>query len=260
MRDMAVVNYHVVSDQPQSFGFDRDGIAGRLESPELIPTAVPVRDLRHEPEHMQFRRDGIAFSHHRTRAIGIGSASNWQAEYDRELAELLLREIGAVEVLIFDHTVRVDDPNATRRPARNVHNDFSQAGAEQRLIDLVGSDRATEFERGHYGFVNVWRPLDHPVKTSPLGFIHPNSASAEDWMTIDLVYPDRNGEILGVAANDDHQWIYMSEMTPEDIVIFNVYDNRGRPFLGHSALDMQDDAEGRHPRKSLESRTLVRYR
>lgn len=128
------------------------------------------------------------------------------------------------------------------------------------MIDIVGEKRAKEFEEGHYAFVNVWRPVENTIKTSPLGFIRPSSVSKEDWMTIELIYPDRTGQILGVAANDNHHWFYLSDMTPDEISIFNIYDNCGRPFLGHSALDMDDTRDGLPPRKSVESRTLVRYK
>ena len=79
-------------------------------------------------------------------------------------------------------------------------------------------------------------------------------------MTIDLVYPDRIGQILGVAANEDHDWFYLSQMTPQEVAIFNIYDNQGRPFLGHSALDLETRTAASCPRKSIESRALVRYR
>jgi hypothetical protein len=162
-------------------------------------------------------------------------------------------------VTVFDHTVRVDDPSAVRRPARNVHNDYSAAGARQRLAELVGEERAVQLEAGHYGFVNVWRPIDDPIKTSPLGFIHPSSIDPQDWVTIDLIYPDRVGQILGVAASSGHDWFYLSGMTPDEVVILNVFDNRGRPHPGHSALDIDGSPEPQAPRKSIESRTLVRY-
>lgn len=76
-------------------------------------------------------------------------------------------------------------------------------------------------------------------------------------MNIELIYPDRVGQILGVAENADHDWFYMSQMTPEEVVIFNIYDNSGRPCLGHSALDMNDPGSERIIRRSIESRTLV---
>ncbi|MGI9433950.1 MAG: CmcJ/NvfI family oxidoreductase [Geminicoccaceae bacterium] len=259
MQDAATVNYHIRSAEPQAFRFDVDGVAGNLVSPELVPTNVDVHDLRDGSFAVDFDGDGITFEKHVTDVKNFEASSGWQDSYDEQLRALLQAKIGAKDVIVFDHTVRTDDPNAERRPARNVHNDYSRSGAEQRLIDLVGEERAAQFRAGHYGFVNVWRPVEHPIRTSPLGFIRPSSVKAEDWMTIELIYPDRLGQILGVAANDAHQWFYMSLMTPDDVAIFNIYDNRGRPFLAHSALDMDESQNVQAPRKSIESRTLVRY-
>lgn len=105
-----------------------------------------------------------------------------------------------------------------------------------------------------------------PVKVSDVRssafqpeFARDGLAFLDDWMDIGLVYPDRLGQILGVAANDDHEWFYQSAMTPDEIAVFNIYDNQGRPQLAHSALDPPGDADASHPRKSIESRTLVRY-
>ena len=64
---------------------------------------------------------------------------------------------------------------------------------------------------------------------------------------------------MGLVANPKHEWIYQSKMTPEEVAVFNIYDNRGKPSIGHSALDMIEDPAINTPRKSIESRTLVRY-
>ena len=259
MRETATVNYHLKSDATQAFRFDVDGVIGNLESPPLQPTRVAVVDLRTGGPRVDFEHDGITFARQPTAVADFERARDWEAAYNNELAALLEAEIGARDVIVFDHTVRIDDPDAARRPARNVHNDYSAAGARQRVVDLVGSDLARDYEAGHYGFVNIWRPIEAPVVSSPLGFIRPGSVRHDDWMTIDLIYPDRIGQILGVAANDTHEWFYLSGMTPDEAAIFNIFDNRGRPFLGHSALDMETPAPARMLRKSIESRTLVRY-
>jgi len=259
LKRTAYVNYHVKSHEPQAFLFDLDGIAGNIISPQLAPTKVQVTDLRDETTSVNFERDGIRFDQHKSTVKQFDTDHNWQATYNEELIALLQVSIGAEEVIIFDHTVRIDDPQADRKPARNVHNDYNEAGAHQRLIDIVGPEKAADFAAGHYGFVNVWRPAETTIKSSPLGFIRPSSIQAEDWMTIQLIYPDRVGQILGVAAGTGHDWFYLSDMTPEDVAIFNIYDNKGAPFLAHSALDM-DGAKSAAPRKSIESRTLVRYR
>ncbi|WP_241826587.1 hypothetical protein [Enterovibrio norvegicus] len=48
-------------------------------------------------------------------------------------------------------------------------------------------------------------------------------------------------------------------MRSDDVVIFNVYDNQGRPYLAHSALDIVGQSAVSAPRMSIETRTLVRY-
>lgn len=259
MSAIATVNYHLKSPEPQAFHFDVDGIVGNLISPELAPTTVTVRDLRSNPSSVSFTNDGILFRVHASQVSDFASDEDWREQYDDELISLLKSQIGARDVKVFDHTVRIDDPAAERKPARNVHNDYNQQGAEQRLVDLLGEEQAAEYRQGHYGFVNVWRPVKHTIKTSPLGFIRPSSMKATDWMDIQLIYPDRLGQILGVAANESHDWFYLSEMTPAEVAIFNIYDNQGHPHLAHSALDMQEQATVTAPRMSIESRTLVRY-
>ncbi|MEM6475245.1 MAG: CmcJ/NvfI family oxidoreductase [Pseudomonadota bacterium] len=255
----ASVNYHVKKSVPQAFEFDVDGIIGNLISPELVTTQIEVTDVRESGFQATFAKDAIAFLNHTSAVRDFESDDAWRDIYDRELEDLLKEHLGAAEVIVFDHTVRIDDPDAPRRPARNVHNDYSKAGAEERLINLVGETRAQDFHRAGFGFVNVWRPVERVITTSPLGFIRPSSVKADDWMDIGLIYPDRFGQILGVAANENHEWFYQSNMTPDEIAVFNIYDNCGRPQLAHSALDLPGDANAAFPRKSIESRTLVRY-
>lgn len=255
----ASVNYHVTSDQPQAFVFDADGIVGNLISPELLETSVDVQDLRAGACQVDFDNDGIVFAHSPSEIIQFETNTSWQAQYNEEISALLKHTIGAEEVIVFDHTLRVDSLNAERKPARNVHNDYSSSGANQRLIDLLGSEQAAKFQEGHFGFVNVWRPVENAITTSPLGFIRPSSMQVDDWMDIELIYPDRKGQILGVAPNPEHEWFYQSNMQPSEVIIFNIYDNQQRPYLAHSALDIVDQPASQLPRKSIETRTLIRY-
>ncbi|MEM8984235.1 MAG: CmcJ/NvfI family oxidoreductase [Pseudomonadota bacterium] len=259
MQTTAFVNYHVKHSRRQSFQFDVGGQVGNLVSPELTRARVSVEDIRGSQRPVTFDADGVTFQHHRSAVADFTAPGTWQATYDAELTVLLQSTIGADDVIVFDHTVRIDDPSAARKPARNVHNDYTADSAKQRVIDLLGEDQAQEFEQGHYGFVNVWRPIEQPIETSPLGFIRPQSMNANDWMNIDLIYPDRVGQILGVAANRNHEWFYQSRMTPDEVAIFNIYDNAGRSHVGHSALDLEPPTDSLAIRKSIESRTLVRF-
>ncbi len=259
MTHTAVVNYHVHKPERQAFELDAGGIVGNLISPELAPVTVEVRDERVQTEKAQFQTDSVAFSTRPGSVKTFGEDGDWQPAYDAELTALLIDEVGAKEVVVFDHTVRVDDPNAARKPARNVHSDYSPDGARQRLVDILGAEKAEEWEAGRYAFINVWRPVEAPINSAPLGFIRPSSVAAEDWILLDLIYPDRKGQIMGLAANPAHQWIYMSKMTPDEVVYFNIFDSSGQPSVAHSALDMVEDPNVHSARKSIESRTLVRY-
>ena len=259
MQIHASVNYHVKKDEPQAFEFEADGIIGNLVSPELETTKIVVHDVRGSEDQPTFRDDGIEFFRAPSRVSDFEAGSSWHSRYDLELKNLLQAKTGATEVIVFDHTVRVDEASAVRRPARNVHCDYSKVGAEQRLLDLVGEARAEKFHEAGYGFVNVWRPVSNIIRSSPLGFIRPASVQPEDWMDINLVYPDRVGQILGLASNPDHEWFYKSQMSPDDVVIFNIYDNKNRPSLAHGALDFLTENAPSVPRKSVESRTLVRF-
>lgn len=259
MAQTATVNYHVHKPEQQAFELDAGGIAGNLISPELAPTQVSVRDMRLSGSGMSFKGNSVGFTDFPTSVHSFDADNDWQQSYDKEVSELLQSQTGAQEVIVFDHTVRTDDPDAVRAPARNVHSDYSVDGAKQRLVDILGADKAAEWSRGHYAFINVWRPVGAPINSAPLGFIEPSSTADHDWILLDLIYPDRKGQIMGIAANPAHDWLYMSKMTPDEVAFFNIFDNRGLPSIAHSALDLIEDPTIHTVRKSIESRTLVRY-
>ncbi|MEM1078095.1 MAG: CmcJ/NvfI family oxidoreductase [Pseudomonadota bacterium] len=253
------VNYHFKTEARQAYVIDAGGVSGALVSPPHDVQRVALRDVKAAEAKVTFAEDSVAFVEAPSAERHFAEDERWIPGYDRELTTLLKAELGVQDCVIFDHTVRQDDPNATRRPARNVHSDYSPEGAQQRLIDVLGPERASEWRAGRYGFVNVWRPIAHPINSAPLGFVRPASTRPEDWILIDLIYPDRRGHIMGLVANEAHEWVYAAKMTPEEVAIFNIYDSAGLPSVGHSAVDLVEDPAVQTIRKSIESRTLVRY-
>ncbi|MEP4770017.1 MAG: CmcJ/NvfI family oxidoreductase [Roseibium sp.] len=254
-----MVNYHVHKNERQAFELDAGGIVGNLVSPELKSTKVLLHDIRETGNSVSFDKDGVEFVHFPSAVDAFGEDKNWIRNYDTELTQLLTEKLGAKEVVVFDHTVRVDAPEATRKPARNVHSDYSEDGAKTRLTDLLGEKKAGKWSEGHFAFINVWRPVENPINSAPLGFIRSSSVQETDWILLDLIYPDRKGQIMGLVGNLSHQWLYQSKMTPDEVVFFNIYDNCDLPSVAHSALDMVEDETVKTIRKSIESRTLVRY-
>ena len=261
MLAQAHVNYHIISDQQQAYYIDANGEKGKILAPVVVPTQITVKDVRSNNSELNFWRDSLSFIESHSQVSDFSQGSDWQAQYDQELSTLLTTQLNAKEVIVFDHTIRVDDSQSTRKPARNVHSDYSEHGANARLKDIMGDEKAKQWQQGHFGFVNVWRPVQQVVKSAPLGFIRPQSILTKDWLLLRLIYPDRVGEILGVIANTEHQWVYMADMTPEEVAIFNIYDNQQLSPIAHSALDLINEPNTAPTpiRKSIESRTLVRY-
>jgi len=258
MSQTGTVNYHIHKSHRQAFEIDAGGEVGRLISPELVETEVTVRDVRTGEASVSFQNDSLALFHAPS-TLNDFAAEGWEHAYEAELTDLLQRELLAREVVIFEHTIREDDPASDRKPARNVHSDYSPDGAEARLTDLLGAEKAADWASGHFAFINIWRPVGAAINSAPLGFVRPSSVAAKDWMLIDLIYPDRKGQIMGLAANAKHEWLYQSKMTPDEVAVFNIYDNRGLPSIGHSAIDLIEDPSVHSVRKSIETRTLVRY-
>ncbi|MEO0683090.1 MAG: CmcJ/NvfI family oxidoreductase, partial [Pseudomonadota bacterium] len=120
----ASVNYHVHRPERQAFHIDAGGVVGKMISPELVATEVAVADTRDDAA-VRFAEDGVSFVQAPTAVADFAAQDGWQATYDAELTDLLQRELGAREVVVFDHTLRVDDPDSDRKPARNVHGDYS---------------------------------------------------------------------------------------------------------------------------------------
>ena len=260
MTTTATVNYHIHKPGRQAFELDAGGNVGTLISPELLPTQISVRDVRSADINTSFEQASVEFAAFHTDVDVLNDEHAWQPDYDADIKRFLKTRLDIDEVIVFDHTVRIDDETSDRKPARNVHSDYSTDGAQQRLIDLLGEAKAAQWATGHYAFINVWRPVEAEINSSPLGFILPGSVDEKDWILLDLIYPDRQGQILGLAANAAHQWVYRSKMTPNEVAFFNIFDNQGLPSIAHSALDMTETPAKHAVRKSIESRTLVRYR
>lgn len=255
---LASVNYHVESDNEQYFEIDVGGVPGELISPILIKRQVLVEDIRDSIASLHFFRDSVCFVHQPSKALTFGKADFDQTIYDDELIQLIKNHLGAKEVFVFDHTVRIDDEKSSRKPVRNVHSDYSEKGAQNRLCSLLGKEVAKTWMDGHYAFINVWRPIVHSVECSPLGFIRSQSVKDKDWEIIGLKYPDRMGEILGLKHSDTHEWFHLSAMTPDEVAIFNIHDNLGLSTIAHTALELSNNPKAK-TRKSIESRLLVKY-
>lgn len=219
--------------------------------------------------------------------------------YYQEVENLLKERLSGVKkVVIFDHTIRKKEKSSPRQPVQQVHVDQTPGATDVRVRRHLPAEEAEELLKGRYQIINVWRPISHAASDFPLAVVDWRSTSPQDFIPVDLMYPKRpdsamddddrgkeklpseesyystegyeaRGETLGVAPNEGHQFYYMKDMTPEEVMLLKCYDSfgDGEPMgkkgiavrTPHTAFvdpNTPADAPGR---QSIEVRCLVFY-
>lgn len=220
--------------------------------------------------------------------------------YYAEVEELLRNNLpGKVKkVVIFDHTIRRRVKDAPRQPVQQVHVDQTPGAAEARVRRHLPAEEAEELLKGRYSIINVWRPIENPASDFPLAVIDWRSTQPEDFIKVDLMYPKRNqvdddgddrgketlpdekslwsaegyepkGETYAVAPTEKHNFYYMKDMTPEEVMLLKCFDSFGEGMSGgrkglavrtpHTAFIDPNTAPDAPGRQSIEVRCLVFY-
>jgi hypothetical protein len=147
-------------------------------------------------------------------------------------------------------------------PARFVHVDVSDATAAAFAeSSRPGDARARPVRRfAHY---NVWRVLTPPPQDVPLTVCDARTVAPEDLVPADAVFDQRDApewsfEALVVRRNPAHRWLYFSNMTRDEAIVFKTHDSdRAEPSqVPHSAFDEPCPA-GVAPRASIEMRAIA---
>ncbi|KAJ7278463.1 hypothetical protein C8J57DRAFT_1307042 [Mycena rebaudengoi] len=193
-----------------------------------------------------------------------------ESEYYPESIELIKRLTGATRVVLFDHTIRrrrpneIDDGPTKRQPVSQAHIDQSSAAAVARVHRHLPAEDVPELLKHRFQIINLWRPISHAAVDWPLALCDFRSVDPKtDIVPVALVYPDREGETLGVKYNPKHRWTYFSGVTPEEAILIKCYDSLQdgsvalfTPHTGFADPTTPPDAP---LRESIELRALVFY-
>ena len=261
---MAQVNYTRHSDhKPAVYLYER-----AQEGPTIDdltdPRQVAITDGRPLARSLSLDVQGFALVKAPTRVLNFDDPAERKAQYDCEVAHLVTAATGAAKVLVFDHTIRrignADTSAETRAPVFVAHNDYTEKSGPQRLRDLLPAGDAAIAAGRRFAIVNVWRSIAGTVTDTPLAFADARSVAAEDFIAVDLKYPDRTGEVYRVAHNPAHRWFYFPNLRPDEALLIKSYDSAkdGRPrFTPHTAFDHPATTPGTAKRQSIESRALA---
>lgn len=257
------INYIVPGKGKPRILVDENGRVGHRNEFERREYRVAIRDIRGSKQKYQLEHNGLAFVSYESSIAEFVEFAEHQPVYDEEIQELILSHSEAREVVVFDHTIRLDD-NATdgRKPVRHAHGDYTSRSGPQRVRDLLTESEADFWQTQRYGIVNAWRPINGPVETAPLAFVDPRTIAPADLVATDLVYPDRVGEIFELAYNPNHLWIYLSGQRIDEVTLFVTFDSGvvgNQKIAPHTAFDLPATNRYSKPRHSIESRALVLF-
>lgn len=233
---------------------------------EFRTTNVPILDARSLAEQPTLDREGFELAWAPTACADFFDAEAIERTYYPEVVRLLREHTGAAEVVIFDHTLRVEDEekrrkHGTRLPVLAVHNDYTERSAPQRVRDMLGPAEAERFLARRYAFINVWRSFGASAESFPLAFADGRTVPQEDYVGVDIVYPDRTGEIYQNVYTPGQRWYWFSKMTREEAVLLKCFDTAGdrTRYTAHSGFQNPHAPAGTPPRESIEVRTMVTF-
>jgi hypothetical protein len=230
------------------------------------PYRVTVHDARPLAGALTLDREGFVLLHESSAVKDFYDDAQVRETYYREIERLVRSQTGAQEVVVFDHTFRVQrsegDTIGHRAPVTLAHNDYTHKSGAQRVRDLLDGDDAQRWLAGRVAEYNVWRPIRGPVRSMPLAVCDAASVAPDDLVAVDLVYPDRVGEVYNAVHNPAHRWYYVPEMRADEALLFKGYDSKtdGRSrFTLHTAIDLPATTGSVTPRESIETRALAYF-
>jgi len=273
----AKVNFHTTGPLKEGREYvDYKVIRGNvINDYKLERTEISVMDVtNYKPDLLKL---GFTWTNDPNRTFSSDEVQDKEVikEYEEGLIRIIRQENPNVaEIKPFDHTVRQDTADDMKRAedlskvpedakfrpvALHVHGDYTTDSAWEKLKSVLSPEEYEEWKKGHWGIVNIWRPMDYPVEKTPLAFIDPTTVEPDDSAIKEIHTPGRVGHINGFINKPHYRWVMLDQMPPSKVWIFTQFDTGSIPWVPHSALDIMGTPENARPRRSIESRMCVRY-
>jgi hypothetical protein len=260
---MAPMNYTLDDGvKPVNETFGPANIYGRA-SGTIDARVMRIRNARPLAAQLSLDTHGFCLARHVTAVKDVLDAGELKAVYYPEMERLVCRISGAARAIMFDHTIRhgdqaVREAKLLREPVLYVHNDYTEASAPRRVRELL-VEEADALLRQRFAIIQVWRPLKTIVR-NPLAIADARSVSPGDLIASERRYPHRVGETYRLRHNAAHEWYQFPAMTPEEAIVFKVYDSAtdGRArFTPHTSFDDPATPADAPPRESIEARMFA---
>lgn len=243
----------------------------------FVPATVRVHDLREVREQFNLDTHGFAFVRHVSSAAtspelrdqnltlqGVHSKIN--ETYQTEIAAYLQQLTGAREVIAQTSGLLVRTSNRAKKkswatPATFVHLDFTKDSANK-FLNWSAEEIGLELKPYRRFMVfQTWRVISGAPQDNTLAICDGRSASGTDAIVMDSVIGSRDKpgaffESRLCLSNSAHRWYYLSNMEPEDLLVFKGFDSDIPDSMNamHTAFEIPGASDQAVPRTSVEAR------
>ena len=242
-----------------------------LTTLKLASHDVDIADARALAEPASFAKEGFEIHH-----VPFDSY-NWldmdwvQTDYTRHTLDFVKQLVGADYVGCFHAGMFFRDSGAsygdikTRyrgKAADFVHMDYTRESVMPFVREAVDAETLEKFP--HVVIYNVWRSLTPPPQDVGLAFCDQRTLDPKDWVfgeTVEVNFP-KGVPFLTSLWKPEQKWYYYSQMTQDEVVIFNGCDTNPDAPVGciHGAFVNPDPGEVIAPRSSVEFRVIALFK
>ena len=180
------------------------------------------------------------------------------------LQDLVKESLNASKVVSDTSILRLSRAGASQVPVLTVHSDYTPASARRLLEESWDQEKSREeglaltralIEQSldcpsestrRYGrvvAVNAWRPISMPPHDYPLALCERSSLATDDVVIADFIEELSNGEAYRSELSlcqfsSDHTWYHVSDMRPDEVLLFLGFDfaDPSRCGVMHSAF------------------------
>ncbi|TAQ87153.1 hypothetical protein B7494_g4531 [Chlorociboria aeruginascens] len=228
---------------------------------------IEITDIRGKDEQYTLDTAGFQIMQHKTDVERFETMEDL-IKYQEETAACLKEFFNAEYVLPWQVKKRKNKPltgivqqnlrdwTAVDGPAKGAHNDVTIHSGPIMLKTHLPEEIKKRYLKPGYRFriVNTWRSLIPVLEDNPLAFCDFRSVHREDLIACDRVIPTRAGEVYYLKYKPEHHWCWLEHMTPEEPLLFIMWDSAPGPQARFQNPHANESAERR---VSVETRNII---
>jgi hypothetical protein len=244
-----------------------------LDRLPLVDHAVHIEDLRGDERGTALGVEGFVAARHETDVVDFLDVEERREVYLPELERLIVRLTGAPKATALGSSVVrrsersvLFGASGTTVLGRFVHCDYSPnpEGSRYWLERVLPAEEAAWRAKRRYAVYNIWRVLSEPPQDAPLAVCDLRSLNPSDRVYCDCVNdpvdaPEQRFELSLYRFNPAQRWVYFTNMTRSEVLVFKGLDTEGRLSGGvpHAAFDDPTCPPDAPPRESIDERVIA---